>query len=140
MLQTQRPPDPAAAGGPVSVDRELLFAEHPHPVPRIITRSPTGHGVFEEDLEGIDLASPEQACEEATLPAREIVAERIRMGHLRRRRRVRDHDRRRHVGRDGSLQVGGSTELAASAQVAQAHDVKTALNVKPPKDKDSKSH
>jgi hypothetical protein len=36
--------------------------------------------VFEEDLEGIDLASPEQACEEATAAAREIVAERIRMG------------------------------------------------------------
>ncbi|MBY3122323.1 hypothetical protein HFO41_16750 [Rhizobium leguminosarum] len=37
--------------------------------------------VFEEDLEGIDLASPEEACEEATAAAREIVAERIRMGH-----------------------------------------------------------
>ncbi|MBY3054443.1 DUF6894 family protein [Rhizobium laguerreae] len=37
--------------------------------------------VFEEDLEGIDLASPEQACEEATAAAREIAAERIRMGN-----------------------------------------------------------
>nr|WP_222333080.1 hypothetical protein [Rhizobium leguminosarum] len=36
--------------------------------------------VFEEDSEGIDLASPELACEEATLSAREIVAERIRTG------------------------------------------------------------
>jgi hypothetical protein len=36
--------------------------------------------IFEEDLEGIDLASPEQAREEATAAAREIVAERIRMG------------------------------------------------------------
>ncbi|MBY5357873.1 hypothetical protein HFO94_30965 [Rhizobium leguminosarum] len=37
--------------------------------------------VFEEDLEGIDLASPELAREEATAAAREIVAERIRMGN-----------------------------------------------------------
>ncbi|TAV35669.1 hypothetical protein ELI36_19120 [Rhizobium ruizarguesonis] len=37
--------------------------------------------VFEEDLEGIDLASPEQAREEATAAAREMVAERIRMGN-----------------------------------------------------------
>ncbi|WP_409999578.1 DUF6894 family protein [Rhizobium leguminosarum] len=36
--------------------------------------------VFEEDPEGIDLASPELACEEATAAAREIVAERIRTG------------------------------------------------------------
>ncbi|WP_376774830.1 DUF6894 family protein [Rhizobium laguerreae] len=35
--------------------------------------------VFEEDPEGIDLASPELAFEEATAAAREIVAERIRM-------------------------------------------------------------
>ncbi|NNH68164.1 DUF6894 family protein, partial [Rhizobium laguerreae] len=37
--------------------------------------------VFEEDLEGINLASPELAREEATAAAREIVAERIRMGN-----------------------------------------------------------
>jgi hypothetical protein len=37
--------------------------------------------VLEEDLEGIDLASPEQASEEATAAAREIIAERIRIGH-----------------------------------------------------------
>ncbi|WP_432653307.1 DUF6894 family protein [Rhizobium laguerreae] len=37
-------------------------------------------GTFEEDSEGIDLPSPEQACEEAIAAAREIVAERIRMG------------------------------------------------------------
>ncbi|MBY5454622.1 hypothetical protein HLI03_10150 [Rhizobium laguerreae] len=37
--------------------------------------------VFEEDLEGIDLASLEQAREEATAAAREIMAERIRMGN-----------------------------------------------------------
>ncbi|MBY3027093.1 DUF6894 family protein [Rhizobium leguminosarum] len=36
--------------------------------------------VLEEDLEGIDLASPEQASEEAVAAAREIVAERIRRG------------------------------------------------------------
>ncbi|WP_409566761.1 DUF6894 family protein [Rhizobium leguminosarum] len=36
--------------------------------------------VFEEDLEGVDLASPEQASEEAIAAAREIVAERIRRG------------------------------------------------------------
>ncbi|WP_409934801.1 DUF6894 family protein [Rhizobium leguminosarum] len=36
--------------------------------------------VFEEDLEGIDLASPEQAREEAVAAAREIVAEGIRRG------------------------------------------------------------
>ncbi|MBY2988605.1 DUF6894 family protein [Rhizobium leguminosarum] len=36
--------------------------------------------VFNEDLEGIDLATPELAFEEATAAAREIVAERIRMG------------------------------------------------------------
>ncbi|MGX9988818.1 DUF6894 family protein [Rhizobium sp. Z1P35] len=39
--------------------------------------------VFDEDLEGIDLASPEQAREEATAAAREMVAEQSR-----RRRRV----------------------------------------------------
>ncbi|MBY5406827.1 DUF6894 family protein [Rhizobium leguminosarum] len=39
------------------------------------------HDVFEEDLEGIDLASPELAREEATAAPREIVAERIRMGN-----------------------------------------------------------
>jgi hypothetical protein len=36
--------------------------------------------VFEEDLEGIDLASPERARDEAVAAAREIVAERIRRG------------------------------------------------------------
>nr|WP_246733666.1 hypothetical protein [Rhizobium laguerreae] len=36
--------------------------------------------VFEEDPEGIDLATPELAFKEATAAAREIVAERIRMG------------------------------------------------------------
>ncbi|WP_138387018.1 DUF6894 family protein [Rhizobium indicum] len=38
------------------------------------------HGAFEEDLEGTDLASPEHALKEAIAAAREIVAERIRMG------------------------------------------------------------
>jgi hypothetical protein len=36
--------------------------------------------VFEEDVEGVDLASPEQAREEAMAAAREIVAERIGAG------------------------------------------------------------
>ncbi|RWY79935.1 hypothetical protein EHI44_30545 [Rhizobium leguminosarum] len=36
--------------------------------------------VFEEDLEGIDLASPQRARKEAVAAAREIVAERIRRG------------------------------------------------------------
>ncbi|MBY3259859.1 hypothetical protein HFO09_09055 [Rhizobium laguerreae] len=41
------------------------------------------HDVFKEDLEGVNLASPELALEEATAAAREIVAERIRMStHL----------------------------------------------------------
>ncbi|MBY3447976.1 MULTISPECIES: DUF6894 family protein [Rhizobium] len=39
------------------------------------------HDVFEEDPEGVDLATPELALEEATAAAREIVAERIRMGN-----------------------------------------------------------
>ncbi|WP_376778278.1 DUF6894 family protein [Rhizobium laguerreae] len=37
--------------------------------------------VFEEDVEGIDLASLEQAREEAIAAAREIIAERICAGH-----------------------------------------------------------
>ncbi|MGB8286354.1 hypothetical protein ELI13_33245 [Rhizobium ruizarguesonis] len=37
-------------------------------------------GAFKEDPEGIDLATPELAFEEATAAAREIMAERIRMG------------------------------------------------------------
>ncbi|NKM43105.1 hypothetical protein GFL68_33855 [Rhizobium laguerreae] len=36
--------------------------------------------VFEEDVEGIDLATPEQAREEAIAAAREILAERICAG------------------------------------------------------------
>ncbi|WP_376776766.1 DUF6894 family protein [Rhizobium laguerreae] len=36
--------------------------------------------VFEEDVEGIDLATPDQAREEAIAAAREIVAERICAG------------------------------------------------------------
>ncbi|WP_376778265.1 DUF6894 family protein [Rhizobium laguerreae] len=35
------------------------------------------NNAFEEDPEDIDLASPEQAVEEATAAAREILAERI---------------------------------------------------------------
>jgi hypothetical protein len=53
--------------------------------------------VFEEDLEGIDLASPEEACEEATAAAREIVAVLICAG------RPADRDVFEIVTEDGTL-------------------------------------
>lgn len=36
--------------------------------------------VFAEDLEGVDLGTPDLALEEATAAAREIIAARMRMG------------------------------------------------------------
>ncbi|MGR4846078.1 DUF6894 family protein [Rhizobium sp. LARHSG275] len=52
---------------------------------------------FAEDLEGIDLNSPEVALKEAAAAAREIVAERIRRGD------AADGDTFEIVTEDGSL-------------------------------------